>query len=96
MVTAVELYHKHGLIHPNPCPPPGTEGPGLPLSEEASHFPARRFVLICRVLAVSPLVFEIEVFDRISAPIARRLSAGSASRAPRSRDGGLFAVITSA
>ena len=45
-------------------------------------------------MAVGPLVSDVEVLDRNSAPIARRLSAGSAGRARRGRDGGLFAVST--
>ena len=92
MVTAVGHYDEHSLVHPGPCPAPGAGIPGLPLSEEASRFSAPRCVLFCRVLAVSPLAFEAEVPDRISAPIAHRLSAGSAGRARRGRDGGLFAV----
>ena len=43
------------------------------------------------MLAVSLRVFGDKVFDRISAPIARRLRVG---RAPRGRDGGLLAVST--
>ena len=55
-----------------------------------------RCVLFCRVFAVSHLVFEVEVFDRISAPIARRPGVGSAGQAPGGRDGGLFAISTRA
>ena len=94
MSTTRGLYDKHSLIHPGPCSPPGAGTPGVPLSEEASHFFAPRCVLCCRVLPVSPLVSEVEVSGRISAPIARRLSADNAGRAPRGRDGGLLAVST--
>ena len=46
------------------------------------------------MLAVSLLVFGAEVFGRISALIARRLSVGRVGRAQEGRDGGLFAVST--
>ena len=77
-------------------PSPGEGTPGLPLSEEAPHFFASRCVLFCRVMAVGLRAFEVAIFDRISAPIARREGAGSAGRAPRGRDGGLFAISTPA
>ena len=51
-------------------------------------------MLFCRVLAVSHLAFGAEVSDRISAPVAYRLSIGSVGRARRGRGGGLFAVST--
>ena len=62
--------------------------------EEAPRLSAPRCVLFCRVLAVSPLAFEVEVPGRISAPIAHRLSAGGVSRARRGHEGGLFDVST--
>ena len=74
------------------APHRGGGNPGLPLSEKASRFSAARCVLFCRVLAVGLLAFGVKVSDRISAPIARRLSVGSAGRARRGRNGGLFAV----
>ena len=96
MGTTVGLYDGQGHVHPDLFPPPGAGIPGLPLSEKAPEFSSPRCDLFRPVLAVGLLVFEVEVFDRISAPIARRLSAGSVGRAPRGRDGGLFAVSTPA
>ena len=40
----------------------------------------------------APPAFGADVSDRISAPVAHRLSIDSVGRARRGRDGGLFAV----
>ncbi len=87
-----ELYEGNSTVCPAPRPQPGAGGPGLPLQEEASHFPVPRCVLFCRVLAVSLRVFGAEAPDCIPAPVARRLCIGSVGRARRGRDGGLFAL----
>ena len=78
VLWALGLYDAHSLVYPAPCPPPGAEDPGLPLSEEAIRFSAPRCVLfVCLVLADSLFAFGAEVPDRISAPVAHRPSIGN-------------------
>ena len=69
MVTAVGLCDEHSLVHPDLSLQPGAGILGVPLSEEASHFSAHRCVF-CQVLAVSHLVFEVDVRPHLGADSA--------------------------
>ena len=79
MGTAVGLCDEHSLVHPDLSLQPGAGILGVHLSEEASHFSAHRCVF-CQVLAVSHLVFEVDVRPHLGADSASTERAASAER----------------
>ena len=82
MGTAVGLYDEHSPVNPDLCPPPEAGIPGIPLSEEASHFSATRCVLFCRVLAVSLRLRSLSLRPHLSADSA---STERRRRRPRAK-----------